>query len=88
LPPTGSQGVDALCRALKANATLRELDVSRVPVDDRGAASIAQVSGLRACCAVLLPCFVPVCLPCVCMQDPAPVTQHASVRRLFPTKRH
>jgi hypothetical protein len=43
--PPGNQGVDVVCRALRTNAFLRDLDLSRVPVDDKAANAVAQVGG-------------------------------------------
>jgi len=39
----GNQGVDVICRALRTNAFLRELDISHTPIDDKAANAVAQV---------------------------------------------
>jgi hypothetical protein len=44
--PKGNAGIEALCRALRSNAFVRELNISHNAVDDRAAVHIAQV---RAC---------------------------------------
>lgn len=48
-PRSGNQGVDALCRALRHNSFLRELDVGSLQIDDKAATAIAQVGGTFRC---------------------------------------
>ena len=84
----GNQGADAVCRALRTNSFLRELDMSRTPIDDKAANSIAQVgpcsanAGLcraRGAVMVLGPCWAAVGFcwsalgPLLATKPPAPL---------------